>query len=491
MFTLKYAFRNIISRKSSLVIIVFISFSIALLVMANAVFDGTGNGIEKTFSSSFTGDVVIQPLTDFPMSLFGDETPVTGELSELPRINPYTIVSDYILNQPEIKYISPQLTGQGVLKIDDMKKSVVLFGVNPSNYLKIMSAINILEGNVENFNDKSIMISDIVRQDIEKSIGKKIQIGDEVQFISSNGSSYTLRKATLCAIYKYEVQNDLQKNIVIVSPEVVRSLLGIESLSSSQVIIDKNQSTMIDDFENIESLFGEENIFDSSEDASLSLESSADVSFENSSEQQIENSVTQDNEDTTWNYIICKLQDEENPNKFVKKANEFFKQNEYNVVAVSWRQAAGMSAQYIYWMRLIFNIGLILLIGTGFIVVNNTLIIAAIDRTKETGALRAIGADRKFIAIEYLFETLLLTITAGILGCVLGVIGNHLIVSANITFSNSYLIQLFGGTQLNPIVTISNIIKGMSLSFVLAIIGWCYPVHIALGTSPVVAMEHI
>ena len=150
-----------------------------------------------------------------------------------------------------------------------------------------------------------------------------------------------------------------------------------------------------------------------------------------------------------------------------------------------------MSAQYIYWMRLIFNIGLILLIGTGFIVVNNTLIIAAIDRTKETGALRAIGADRKFIAIEYLFETLLLTITAGILGCVLGVIGNHLIVSANITFSNSYLIQLFGGTQLNPIVTMSNIIKGMCLSFVLAIIGWCYPVHIALGTSPVVAMEHI
>ncbi len=51
MFTLRFAFKNIISRKSSFVIILFIAFSIAVMVIANAVFDGTGNGIEKTFSS--------------------------------------------------------------------------------------------------------------------------------------------------------------------------------------------------------------------------------------------------------------------------------------------------------------------------------------------------------------------------------------------------------------------------------------------------------
>lgn len=486
MFSLKFAFKNIISRKSSFVIILFIAFSIALLVMANAIFDGTGNGIEKTFSSSFTGDLVIQPKTDFPLSLFGDETPVTGELSELPRITPYTIVDEYITSQTEIKNTSPQLTGQGVLKVGGKNKTVVMFGVNPSLYLDIMSGIKVLEGSIDNFDDKSLMISDKVRQDVFESTGINLNIGDEVQFISSNGSSYTLRKANLCAIYKYDVHNDLHNNIVIISPEVVRSLLGIESLSSSQIIVDKNQSTMIDDFENIESLFGEENIF---EDFSNNSE-------ENLPELEIENDIIEEDssynsEETSWNYIVCKLKEGTNVNQFVKKVNEYFEENEYDVRAVSWRQAAGMSAQYIYWMRLIFNIGLILLIGTGFIVVNNTLIIAAIDRTKETGSLRAIGASRKFIAVEYLFETLLLTITAGILGCILGVIGNQLICSLNITFSNSYLIQLFGGTDLKPIVNMSNIFMGMTLSFALAIIGWLYPVHIALGTSPVVAMEHI
>lgn len=74
MFALKFAFRNIVSRKSSLVIILFVAFSIALLVMANAIFDGTRTGIEKTFSGNFTGDIVIRPKAGFPMSLFGDET---------------------------------------------------------------------------------------------------------------------------------------------------------------------------------------------------------------------------------------------------------------------------------------------------------------------------------------------------------------------------------------------------------------------------------
>ena len=139
MFTLRFAFKNIISRKSSFVIILFIAFSIAVMVIANAVFDGTGNGIEKTFSSSFTGDVVVKPVTDFSMSLFGDETPVTGELSELPRINPYSNVYDYVKSQSEIKSTVSQLTGQAAIKFDSLMKPAVLFGVDSSNYLSITS----------------------------------------------------------------------------------------------------------------------------------------------------------------------------------------------------------------------------------------------------------------------------------------------------------------------------------------------------------------
>lgn len=483
MFTLRFAFKNIVSRKSSLVIVLFIAFSIGILVMANAVFDGTGNGIEKVFSTSFTGDVVIRPVTDFPMSLFGDETPVTGELSELPRIVPYKKVIEYAESQSQVQKTCPQLTGQAALKMHGATVSSVVFGVNAEKYLEIMTGITLLEGRPYSENEKAVLLSENVKSTIEEKSGKTVNVGDEIQLISSNGFSYTLRSAVVSGIYRYEVHNDLQDNILLCDPETVRSLLGIESLSTS-ISIDKSESAMIDDFENIEDLFGEEEFFAVND----SLESDLEKPLAQSS---AENIVEEDASKTTWNYIICKLNDGENPVKFVKKANKFFAANEMNVTAITWKAAAGMAAQYVYWMRLIFNIGLLLLIGTGFIVVNNTLIIAAMDRTKETGALRAIGADRHFIATEYLFETLMLTVTAGILGCIIGVIGNNILVNAHITFSNMYLIQLFGGTELKPSVTFSNLLSGMALSLLLAVIGWIYPVHIALDTSPVVAMEHI
>lgn len=485
MFTLRFAFRNIISRKSSFVIILFIAFSIAVMVIANAVFDGTGNGIEKTFSSSFTGDVVVKPVTDFSMSLFGDETPVTGELSELPRITPYSNVIEIVKSQNEVESTVCQLTGQAALKFDSLVKPVVLFGVDSSEYLSIMQGIDIIEGVPYEPDQKGVMINRTMKEQLLSEAGIDLKPGSEIQLISSNGSSYTLRGGTVTAIYDYQVHNDLQDNIILCEPETVRSLLGIESMSTGSLNIDKNDSTLIDDFDNIDGMFGEDDIFGDSEEVS---ETETVVAEETSP--AVENSA-EENVQTTWNYIICKLNPGENPDKLVRKLNKAFKEAEYNVTAVSWRAAAGMSAQYVYWMRLIFNIGLILLIGTGFIVVNNTLVIAAMDRTKETGALRAIGADRKFIAVEYLLETLMLTVTAGILGCLIGMLGNQLLVNAHITFSNSYLIQLFGGNTLKTSVTLSNLGCGMLLSLLLAVIGWLYPVHIALETSPVVAMEHI
>lgn len=493
MFTLRFAFKNIISRKSSFVIILFIAFSIGIMVMANAVFDGTGNGIEKTFSSSFTGDVVIRPKTDFPMSLFGDETPVTGDYSELPRIPQYSNVLDYVMNQEEFENVTSQLTGQAALKFENATLASVLFGVDTESYLDIMQGIEILEGEPYKPDQKGIMINKHMQNLILEESGVEIHPGAEVQLVASNGSSYTLRSGIVSAIYDYKVHNEIQDRIVLCEPETVRSLLGIESLSSGNLDIDESDSSLIDQFDSIDGMFDEDALFldfeESVEDVNPDM-SQEQMTHSDSSDDSVENDE-EDSVHTTWNYIICKVKPGESSDRIVKKMNKYFSSNEFEVVALTWRAAAGMCAQYVYWMRLIFNIGLILLIGTGFIVVNNTLIIAAMDRTKETGALRAIGADRKFIAVEYLFETLMLTITAGILGCLLGMLGNQLLVNANITFTNDFLIQLFGGEQLKTAVTMSNLMRGMLLSLLLAVIGWLYPVHIALDTSPVVAMEHI
>lgn len=487
MFTLNFAFKNIISRKSSLVIILFIAFSIAVLVMANAVFDGTKSGIEKTFSQNFTGDIVIRPKAQFPMSLFGDETPVTGNLSELPQLIPYTDIYEYVSSLDYVKQALPQITGQAVLRFDDRNFGAYFFGVDGQEYAQLMPGIKILSGQPYSSDQDAMMLSKEMLQKINEEYNVSLQVGDQIQLAGFTGSSYTLRAATLSAVYEYAVHNDLQDKIVLINPSVLRPLIGLNSTEIDASLFTQDNSGLLENLDEggIDDLFGDCEDFE----ADGFFEEEA-VPAKEAAAQTVEE-PEQVSEETIWNYIVCSVHAGVPARIAIRKMNREFAKREWPVQAVDWRAAAGMSAQYIYWMRLIFNIGLIIIIGTGFIIVNNTLVIAALDRSKETGALRAIGAGRRFIALEYLAETLMLTITAGILGCFLGVVGNSFLSNGSIHFSNTYLVQLFGGDTLRAVVRFPNILSGMALSLVLAFVAWIYPVRIALNTSPVAAMEAV
>ena len=86
-------------------------------------------------------------------------------------------------------------------------------------------------------------------------------------------------------------------------------------------------------------------------------------------------------------------------------------------------------------------------------------------------------------------ETFILTITAGIVGCILGSVASTLISSMDLHLGNSFLVQLFGSDTLKFSVSILNILESIALSVVLGLVGWIYPVHMALKVSPVRAMQ--
>ena len=487
MFTLKFAFKNIISRKSSIVIVLFVAFSIAILVMANAIFDGTRTGIEKTFSDNFTGDVVIRPRAQFPMSLFGDETPITGEFSELPQIIPYLDIFEYVSKSPFVEKAVPQITGRAALRVGDNNIVGYFFGVEGEPYVNLMEGIRIVEGEPFSSDEDALMLSTNIVAQINEQCGVRVQVGDQIQMVSFTGTSYALRAARLSAIYEYSVHSDLQDRIILVSPAILRTLIGLGTTEIDPALFTNENSGLLETVENssIDDLFfGEDVDFEGAYDAQTHEENL-------DAEKGAPPPADDMNAETIWNYIVCSVPEGVSQRAVIRKMNGEFSKREWQVEAVNWRAAAGMLAQYIYWIRLVFNIGLLVIIATGYIIVNNTLVIAALDRTKETGALRAIGASRRFVAIEYLLETLMLTVVAGILGCAIGVIGNSILSGGAITFSNPYLVQLFGGTTLSTVVSASNIFWGMALSLVLAFVAWIYPVQIALGTSPVVAMEAV
>lgn len=501
MYALRLALKNVISRKSSLVIILFISFAIALLFVSNAVFDGTDHGLERTFINSFTGNIVIRPKVDFPLSLFGDETPVTGKLSEIPTLVPYAKIKEAALDVEGVRAIVPQITGYAAVNVNDKRVPISLFGVPGEQYTTLMSSIKIVEGRVFKDGEAGLLLNTDALARINKAAGVNLGIGSDIQLLNGDGVSFSIRSVPLLGIYTYDSQNPTLSGIALISPQTLRDLIGMQDFSDS-VEIDESQINLIEEDSSIDDLFGDSQDFDGEEAidgpvlaggasaagfGAASGDGAGDASSEDS-DASGENVALQA-ESSVWSYLICMTDASANEGKIIKQLNKVFKENEWAVQAVNWRDAAGGSVYISFYLRIIFNIGIVLILLTGFIVVNNTLTVSSISRIGETGTIRALGAKRGFVIREFLCETSLLTITSGIIGCLLGCLFTFMLQKAHIGISNTYLAQLFGGKTLTAAITASNAIQNLALSVVLAVVGCVYPVRVALRATPVEAMR--
>lgn len=501
MYALRLALKNVISRKSSLVIILFISFAIALLFVSNAVFDGTDHGLERTFINSFTGNIVLRPKVDFPLSLFGDETPVTGKLSEIPTLVPYAKIKEAALDVEGVRAIVPQITGYAAVNVNDKRVPISLFGVPGEQYTTLMSSIKIVEGRVFKDGEAGLLLNTDALARINKAAGVKLGIGSDIQLLNGDGVSFSIRSVPLLGIYTYDSQNPTLSGIALLSPQTLRDLIGMQDFSDS-VEIDESQINLIEEDSSIDDLFGDSQDFDGEEavdgpvlaggasaaGVGAASGDGAGDAFAVGAAASGENVALQA-ESSVWSYLICMTDASANEGKIIKQLNKVFKENEWAVQAVNWRDAAGGSVYISFYLRIIFNIGIVLILLTGFIVVNNTLTVSSISRIGETGTIRALGAKRGFVIREFLCETSLLTITSGIIGCLLGCLFTFMLQKAHIGISNTYLVQLFGGKTLTAAITASNAIQNLALSVVLAVVGCVYPVRVALRATPVEAMR--
>ena len=194
---LKLAFKSVVSRRSSIVIILFITFAVCLFCLANAVFDSTEQGVQTNYIASFTGDFIIRPKSKIQQSLFGDETPVTGELTVLDTVVPYEQITEKLKSMPEIAGTTGQISGAAMVERSDgaNRRASYVFGVEGEEYLSLMQSIHILRGVPYAHGERGVMLC---TQSAEK-LG--VDVGSTVQFIVADGPNYRIRAANVAAIF--------------------------------------------------------------------------------------------------------------------------------------------------------------------------------------------------------------------------------------------------------------------------------------------------
>lgn len=492
MYFFRLALKNVFSRKSSAIMIVFISLSITMLMIVNALFDGTDDGIKTVFKDSFTGDIVIREKTKDNISLFGNVSVIDNSVIPTQELSSLHDIYDYISSLKEVDKFTFQLSSFSLLEVEGRKFTSALFGIRSDEYLEMMNSIQITDGEVFHTDEKGCLVSQNWADDFYHENHFRIKVGDEVQLIYSDGNTFRIRAVPVKGIYSYPAENSVLDKIVLVDDATLRSLLGRDYLYvETEDLLDDENVSFDEDFD-FDSLFEENSDFEIKESSARNAEQIIlDLNDKDSSfaENDVEKVASDDFLSTSWDFVIINLKDGVNEKNVIRKINRFARQNNYTFEAMDWRHAAGMSAQYVFWLRIILIIGIAVILFAGLIVVNNSLVVNIVDRTREIGTMRAIGANKKNISALCMRETLILTIFSGICACALSSLIILLFRSFPIHLSNPFFIQLFGGEYIIPEYKLKNYVLGLGLSAGLGLISWMFPVFEALKIMPVVAMK--
>mgnify|MGYP002348872110 CR=1 FL=1 len=111
----------------------------------------------------------------------------------------------------------------------------------------------------------------------------------------------------------------------------------------------------------------------------------------------------------------------------------------------------------------------------GGIGIMNIMLATVTERTREIGTRRAVGAQRTDILFQFLFETVLLAATGGIIGVGIGAGGSWMIVH-------------LAGWQ--AVVTWPSVVLSFGISALVGIIFGMYPAVKAANLSPIQALRY-
>jgi putative ABC transport system permease protein len=111
----------------------------------------------------------------------------------------------------------------------------------------------------------------------------------------------------------------------------------------------------------------------------------------------------------------------------------------------------------------------------------NTMLMSVMERTREVGIMKAIGAKNRNVLSLFLLESGMVSVLGGVLGCALGAAGAYLI---------SIVISAQFGMALPAIVKPGVLLGGIVVAMLVGVLSGLYPARKASKMSPVEAVRY-
>lgn len=153
--------------------------------------------------------------------------------------------------------------------------------------------------------------------------------------------------------------------------------------------------------------------------------------------------------------------------------NKFGDENMYRIISQDTILQNVNQAMSLVSLMLGAIAGISLLVGG--IGIMNVMLISVVERIREIGIRKAIGATKTDILFLFLIEAVMITLLAGIIGI-------------GLSYILSYVLTSF--TQLNSLITITNILIAIGFSSMIGIIFGLLPAIRAANLDPIEAIRY-
>jgi len=483
---IRIALRNLREHVSKSVIIgSLIVLGVVIIILGNSLLDASERGVHKMFIDNYTGDVFISGVPKTPgaeVSVFG----VTGggDNETTPLLPDFDKVGSRLADDRRVEGFASQLTGVALVSREGQEKQsfTLLFGVDPASYPGLFPDTYLVEGRYLLKGEEGIVVSRGWTRNAEKEWKTPVKVGDMLTLNGFGQAGIKIREVTIVGIVDFSAETEGMEMISWANADTVRILSGV-GLSAEDVVLTKEQTALL-------SADSEEDIFGGTE-VTVDAASTGDAvpAAAAPEEKRAADGPAAFPSSGSWHFLLVRLADSRQTDAFIQQTNAWFESEGIAAHAGGWKVAAGPFAQSIEVVRVIFYVAILIVSIVSVIIIMNTLVISVIERTGEIGTMRALGAQKPFVWLMFLVETLCITVVFGLVGIVLASTATGVVNLIRIPASGFFTQIIFGGKVLHLTVTPMSIVSTLLMVAGVGLVSHLYPVLVALKIPPVRAMQ--
>jgi ABC-type antimicrobial peptide transport system permease subunit len=139
---------------------------------------------------------------------------------------------------------------------------------------------------------------------------------------------------------------------------------------------------------------------------------------------------------------------------------------------------------------MVLYLAVLIIFAVALVIINNAMVMATLQRVKEIGTMRAIGAQGRFVLVLVVVEVIATGLAFGAAGSLLGILVVKIIGwTGGIAATNDTMYFLFSGPALLPRLGTTSLVTAVVIVFLVSILSALYPALLAMRVTPLEAMQ--